>query len=140
MSVASARRRACVSVAPLAAACGQGGLEALLDEPLADPLDGVGRCSRASAIRSSGQAGPPSAASALSRMRACLSLRTSALPRASSRSSSSRSARVRVTRYFLVMDPNSPVRAQPAARPAKPSYPVLPPKPAKAGSLDEKAV
>src|SRR5215211_7329255 len=32
-----------------------------------------------------------------------LSLRTSALPRASSRSSSSRPARVRVTRYFLVI-------------------------------------
>src|SRR4051794_18923027 len=54
-------------------------------------------------MRASGQAGPLSASSALSRIWACLILRTSALPRANSRSSSSRSARVRVTRYFLCM-------------------------------------
>src|SRR5215207_3550249 len=54
-------------------------------------------------MRSSGQPGPPSASSALSRIWACLILRTSALPRASSRSSSSRSSAVSVTRYFLVM-------------------------------------
>src|SRR5215213_5731608 len=59
--------------------------------------------STASAMRTSLQAGPSSASSALSRIWACLILRTSALPRASSRSSSSRSAGVSVTRYFLVM-------------------------------------
>src|SRR3954464_15188167 len=54
-------------------------------------------------MRTSLQAGPSSVSSALSRIWACLTLRTSALPRASSRSSSSRSAGVSVTRYFLVM-------------------------------------
>src|SRR5215213_855006 len=54
-------------------------------------------------MRTSLQAGPSSVSSALSRIWACLILRTSALPRASSRSSSSRSAGVSVTRYFLVM-------------------------------------
>ena len=39
----------------------------------------------------------------MSRIWACLILRTSALPRARSRSSSSRSSAVSVTRYFLVM-------------------------------------
>src|SRR3712207_7968169 len=54
-------------------------------------------------MRSSDQPGPSSASSAMSRIWACLRQRTSALPRASKLSSSSRSSPVSVTRYFLGM-------------------------------------
>ena len=70
------------------------GGEALLHEAPPQAFHGGHPTPIASAIRSSGQPGPPAAASALSRTCACLSLRTSALPRDSSAASSSRSAAV----------------------------------------------
>src|SRR5215207_2864034 len=59
--------------------------------------------SRASAIRPSVQAGPPSAASALSRIRAYSSLRACALPRRTRASRVPRSSSVRRTTYLLCM-------------------------------------
>jgi len=58
--------------------------------------------SRASAMRSSGQPGPPSAASALSRMRAWVSFWAAALPAAISSCNCWRSSAVRVTLYFFM--------------------------------------
>jgi hypothetical protein len=57
--------------------------------------------STASAIRSSVQAGPPGAASALSRMRAWASFWAAALPAAIRSRSCRRSSAVRVTLYFF---------------------------------------
>src|SRR3954465_2334830 len=81
----------------------QGRLQALLDKALTQSLDGGD--TRVNGVRDARvrPAGPPSASSALSSIWACLRQRTSALPRDSKRSSSSRSSAVSVTRYFLGM-------------------------------------
>ncbi len=96
--------------------------QALLDEALADAGHGRKAPPIASAMRSSPHAGPPAASSALSRICACLSLRTSTLPRASRRPSASRSAASSVTRYFFrIADLLPPLRGH--QRPAPPAVP-----------------
>src|SRR3954452_1547684 len=76
--------------------------------------------SSAEAIPSSTRAGPPSASSAWSRIRAWANLRASALPREIIRRRSSRSSAVNVTRYLFATAIVPPVPI-PTGRTAQPT-------------------